>query len=264
MEQLWKEIHYMNSIEKSIQILNYLSNAERSVGISELSLKLSFPKSTVHRILNSLLGYSLVDQEKNTSKYSLGLRILEYSNSFYNSFDFRQIAKPILKKICTETGLTTFLTAWYNGRSICIDSIAPSRNVNTHLFVETGKEMPFHCTASAKMLLACQPSEDIKRIVKEKTLPKYTSKTIINPKKLEEHLNKIRESGFAICDEELEEGIKAIAAPIKNINGKVVASVTITGLSKRISSNNINEIVKTVINSAQEISKIIGYKNKSI
>ena len=254
----------MNSIEKSIQILNYLSYAEKSVGITELSSRLLFPKSTVHRILKSLLNHSLVDQERDSSKYRLGLRIIEYSNSFYNSFDFRQIAKPFLKKICSETGLTTFLTAWYNGRSICIDSIAPSRNANTHLFVEIGKEMPFHCAASAKMLLACQPSEDIKRIVKEKTLPKYTSKTIVNPKKLEEHLLKIRDKGFSICNEELEEGIKAISAPVKNINKEVIASITITGLSKRISNSNIKKFIKVLVNSAQELSGMLGYKEKNI
>ena len=254
----------MNSIEKSIQILNYLSYAEKSVGITELSSRLLFPKSTVHRILKSLLNHSLVDQERDSSKYRLGLRIIEYSNSFYNSFDFRQIAKPFLKKICLETGLTTFLTAWYNGRSICIDSIAPSRNANTHLFVEIGKEMPFHCAASAKMLLACQPSEDIKRIVKEKTLPKYTSKTIVNPKKLEEHLLKIRDKGFSICNEELEEGIKAISAPVKNINKEVIASITITGLSKRISNSNIKKFIKVLVNSAQELSGMLGYKEKNI
>ena len=202
----------------------------------------------------------MVDQERDTSKYRLGLRIIEYSNSFYNSFDFRQIAKPFLKKICSETGLTTFLTAWYNGRSICIDSIAPSRNANTHLFVEIGKEMPFHSAASAKMLLACQPSEDIKRIVNEKTLPKYTSKTIVNPKKLEEHLLKIRHKGFSICNEELEEGIKAISAPVKNINKEAIASITNTGLSRRISSSNINKFVKILVNSAQELSGMLGCK----
>ena len=254
----------MNSIEKSIQILNYLSNAERSVGITELSSRLLFPKSTVHRMLKSLLSYSLVDQERDTSKYRLGLRILEYSNSFYNSFDFRQIAKPFLKKICSETGLTTFLTAWYNGRSICIDSIAPSLNANTHLFVETGKEMPFHCAASAKMLLACQPSEEIKRIINEKTLPKYTLKTIINPKKLEEHLSEIRHKGFSICNEELEDGIKAISAPVKNINREAIASITITGLSKRISNGNVKKFIKVLVNSTQELSKMLGYKGKNI
>lgn len=263
MEQLWKEIHYMNSIEKSIQILNYLSNTERSVGISELSLKLSFPKSTVHRILNSLLGYSLVDQEKNTSKYRLGLRILEYSNSFYNSFDLRQIAKPFLKKICAESGLTTFLTAWDNGRNICIDSITPSQNTNTHFFVEIGKEMPFHCAASAKVLLAYQPPDDIKRIINEKPLQKYTPKTIVDLKILEENLLEIRRKGFAICDEELEEGIKAIAAPIKSIKGKAIASITITGLVQKMSSNNIERLIELVTNLTKEASKKLGY-NKFI
>ncbi len=254
----------MNSIEKSIQILNYLSNAERNVGITELSSKLSFPKSTVHRMLKSLLSYSLVDQERDTSKYRLGLRIIEYSNSFYNSFDFRQITKPFLKKICLETGFTTFLTAWYNCRSICIDSIAPSRNASTHLFVEIGKEMPFHSAASAKILLAHQPSEDIKRIINENTLPKYTSRTIVNPKKLEEHLSKIRESGFSICDEELEEGIKAISVPVKNINKEVIASITITGLSKRISNGNVKKITKVLLDAVQELSEMLGYKGKNI
>ncbi|HAJ31878.1 MAG TPA: hypothetical protein DCK79_00645 [Candidatus Atribacteria bacterium] len=253
----------MNSIEKSIKILNYLSKTKRSVGITELSSKLFFPKSTVHRILNSLLSYSLVSQEKETSKYNLGLKILEYSNSFYNSFDFRQIAKPILKKICIETGLTTSLTAWYNGHSICIDSVTPSQKLNTHhLFIEIGKKMPFHCTASAKILLAYQTSEEIKRIINENPLQKYTPRTIIDPKKLEEHLSKIRKNGFAICDEELEEGIKAISAPVRNINGKVIASITITGLSKRISNNNIEKLIKILVNSTQGLSKMLGYKEK--
>jgi len=237
---------------------------ERSVGITELSSKLLFPKSTIHRMLKSLASYSLVNQEKETSKYRLGLRILEYSNSFYNSFDFRQIAKPFLKRICSETGLTTFLTAWYNGRSICIDSISPSRNANTNLFVEIGKEMPFHSAASAKILLAHQPSEDIKRIINEKTLPKYTSKTIINPKKLEKHLSEIRRKGFSICNEELEEGIKAISAPVKNVNKETIASITITGLLKRMSNVNVKKFIKILIESTQELSGMLGYKEKNI
>jgi DNA-binding IclR family transcriptional regulator len=254
----------MNSIEKSIQILNYLSNAGRSVGITELSSKLLFPKSTIHRMLKSLVSYSLVDQEKETSKYRLGMRVIEYSNSFYNSFDFRQIAKPILKDVCRETKLTTFLTTWYNSKGICIDSITPSRDENTHLFVEIGKEMPFHSAASAKILLAHQPSEDIKRIINEKTLPKYTSRTIVDPKKLEEHLSGIRHKGFSICNEELEEGIKAISAPVKNINREAIASITITGLSRRISSSNIKKFINILVDSAQELSGMLGYKGKNI
>ena len=188
------------------------------------------------------------------------MRILKYSNSFYNSFDLRQIAKPILKKICKETELTTFLTVWHNGRSVCIDSMTLSRNVNTHLFVEIGKEIPLHCAALAKVLLVYQSTEDIKRIINEEPLLRYTSNTIIEPEKLMIHLLAIKNKGYAICNEELEEVIKAIVAPVKNINRETIASISITGLSKRMSLNNINKFTDILINSAGEISKKIGYE----
>jgi len=250
----------MNSIEKSIKVLNYLSDAERSVGITELSLELSFPKSTVHRILNTLLKHSLVNQDKETLKYKLGLQIIEYSNSFYNSFDFRQVAKPILKDVCRETKLTTFLTTWCNDKGICIDSITPSLKVNSLLFVDIGKEMPFNCAASAKVLLAYRQSKEIKNIINKKNLHKYTPKSIIDPMELEKHLKKVKRNGFAFCDEELEEGAKAISVPVKNINNEVIASITITGLSKRLSKNNIVKFTTILINSSQKLSKRLGYK----
>jgi len=249
----------MNSIEKSIEILNYLSNAKKSVRVAEICSKYHFPKSTVHRILNILLNYSLVNKEQNTSKYRLGLQVLKYSNSFYDSFDLREIANPILKKICRETDLTTYLTTWYANRSICIDSVRPPRVINTHFSVEIGNEMPFHCTSSTKVILAYQYPEEIKKIIYEKPLKKYTPKTIVDPKKLEEHLSKIKENGFAICDEELEEGVKAIAAPVRNIYGKVMASITIVGLSNRI-SNNSEKLTKILVNSTQQLSNMLGYK----
>jgi len=124
--------------------------------------------------------------------------------------------------------------------------------------------MPFHSAASAKILLAHQPSEDIKRIINEKTLLKYTSKTIINPKKLEKHLSEIRRKGFSICNEELEEGIKAISAPVKNINKETIASITITGLSKRMSNVNVKKFTKILVESTQELSGMLGYKGKNI
>jgi DNA-binding IclR family transcriptional regulator len=207
-----------------------------------------------------LLDYFLVNKEEEPSRYGLGLQVVNYANSFYDSFDFREIVKPVLKKICIETDLTTYLTAWYNSRSICIDSVRPPRIINTHFSVEIGKEMPFHCTSSSKVILAYQNSEEIKRIIHEKPLRKYTPKTITDPNKLEEHLMKIKERGFSICDEELEEGVKAIAAPIRNIFGKVIASITIVGLSKRISDRNIENLIKILICSTQKVSRLLGYK----
>lgn len=254
----------MSSIEKSIEILNLLSNAKESVRVTEICSKLLLPKSTVHRILNILLNHSLVSKEKDTSKYRLGFQVLKYANSFNDSFDFREIARPILKKICKETDLTTYLTGWYDSHSICIDSIRPSRVISTHFSVEINKEMPFHCTSSSKVILAYQSPEEIKRIIYERPLKKYTLKTIVDPKKMEEHLSKIKKNGFAICDEELESGVKAVAVPIRNIYGKVIASITIVGLSNRIHSNNIGRLIEILLASTQQLSKMLGYNENNI
>jgi len=124
--------------------------------------------------------------------------------------------------------------------------------------------MPFHCTASSEVLLANQPIEDIRRIISKNPLLKYTPNTITDPGKLIINLLEIKDKGYAICNEELEEGIKAIAAPIKNIDGKAMASITITGLAKRMSSDNIEELIKIVIDSTREISEKLGYKEENI
>ncbi len=145
-EQYKKREDQMKSLKKVIDILDCLSDTERDMGVTELSKKLNLPKSTVYRILKDLLEYSMVEQEKDTFKYKIGLRLLKYSNSLLRSFDLRQIAKPVLIKVCDETEETTLLTVWRNDQGFCIDSIFSSKNINLSLFVEIGREMPFHCT----------------------------------------------------------------------------------------------------------------------
>lgn len=255
----------MNSVEKTIRVLNCLSDAEKSLGVTEISSRLLFPKSTVHRILSNLLKYSLVTRDKENSKYRLGIQVIRYANSFYNSFDLRRYSKEILKKTCFKTHLTTFLSIWQDDRGICIDSFASSQKTHAHhLFVEVGKIMPFHCAASAKILLAYQSYDEITRIIKQNGLHKYTSKTIIDPEKLINHLEIIRNQGYAVCDEELEEGIRAISAPIKDFNNQVIASITITGLINRLPVNRDDYFVKILLDTANSISSKIGYKNNFI
>jgi len=250
----------MNIIEKTIQVLNCLSEAEASLGVTQISSKSSIPKSTVHRILSNLLLYSLVSRDKKTSKYRLGVQVLKYSNSFYNSFDLRRYSKDILKKISIKTSLTTFLSIWQEERGICIDLAAYSQNSHVHqLFVDIGKIMPFHCSASGKVLLAYQHQDELSRIVNKDDRQKYTSKTIVDKDKLIEHLTQVREQGFAICDEELEVGVRGISAPIRNINGKVIASITVTGLNARIPGKKFSYLIDIIVDAADNISKKIRY-----
>ncbi len=251
----------MNSVEKSIQILNYLSDTDKNLGITEISAGTSIPKSTVHRILKSLLKHSLVSKNLETSKYGLGIQVLRYCNSFYNSYDLRDYSKDILKKVSENSGLTAFLSVWQGENGVCIDSVSSSHRLGSrNLFVEIGKIMPFHCAAASKILLAYQPPEEITRLVYSRELKRYTSKTIVEPENLIAHFNKIRELGYAVCDEELEEGIRAVSAPIKNVNDEIEASITVVGLAQRVSVNKNSPLVQFIMTAGRNISKLIGLK----
>ncbi len=249
----------MNSVEKTIQILNCLSEAGNSLGVTDISFRVSIPKSTVHRILQTMMKYSLVSKDAETSKYRLGIQLLRYSHSFYSSFDLREYSKDILKRISADTGLTAFLSIWQDDNGICIDSASSSHKLGSrNLFVEVGKIMPYHCAAASKILLAYQSQEEISRVVNHSKLKRYTARTIIEPHDLIEHFKKIRTLGYAVCDEELEEGIRAISAPIKNVNGKIEASITVVGLLRKVPIRSNSFLIQLVVAAGNEISKLIG------
>lgn len=250
----------MNSIEKTIEILNYLSNSRKSVKIVDVCNDLNLNKSTVHRIFKILKEYSLVDKEENTARYGLGLKVLDYANSFNESFNYRNAINSILKRTCFKINLTTYLSVWHNEQIVCIDVARPSHIINTHFSVEIGKEMPFHCTSSSKVILAYQDSEIITKIINKEPLKKYTSNTIVDYDQLMKHFNEIKDKRFATCNEELEQGVKGVAVPIENFNKKVIGSIAVVGLSNRIT--NIGKIIKILNNPSKQLSKLLGDNEK--
>ena len=145
-----------------------------------------------------------------------------------------------MNEICLKTGENAFLTTLNGNEFICTDSELSSKE-RIKLFVEVGRKLPFHCSAAAKVILAYQSKEYIRKLINKGNLLKYTSKTIINPDELEKHLEKIKLQDFAVCDGEFDEGVKAISAPLKNENGEVLASITVTGIAnKEFHKNKIN------------------------
>lgn len=191
---------FMNSIDRTIQVLNCLSKTDGNLGLAVISPRITIPKNTVNRILKILMKYPLFGKYPVTSEYRLAIQLLRYSHSFYSSFDLREYPKDILKKISVDTGLAAFLSIWQDGNELCIDSVTSSHKPGSRdLFVEAGKIMPYHCTASSKILLACQSPEETPIVVKQTKLKRYTSRTIVDSQNPIEHFRKIRTKGYTIC-----------------------------------------------------------------
>ncbi|MCD4669502.1 MAG: IclR family transcriptional regulator [Actinomycetia bacterium] len=249
----------IESIKKSFQILEILSNNESPCGVTELANIMKLDKSTVFRILRTMKSKGYVEQLRDTKKYVMGIRILELSNKLMQKMEIAAIAKPMLKKLSQLSGESTHLAVLRRGKVIYIDRINSSEAVSIH--TDIGDHEPVHCTGVGKAILAFLPSEEIQNNLKEtkaKSLEKFTGKTLTSISELEKELKKIRGTGFAFDDEELYEGVRCLAAPIKNYRNEVIASLGISGPINRITDQRISHLAGLVVEIALKVSERLG------
>jgi len=195
----------------------------------------------------------VIERNNETGKYRLGLKLYELGNSVSLKKIMVDRARKYLEDLHWYLNETVHFATLKNGEVVYLDKIIADRNFV--IISEVGKRLPAHCTGLGKAMLAFLPESDVKRIIKEKGLKKFTKNTITNKKDLFEELKKIRECGYAIDNEEIEYGLRCIAAPIFNGDGEVIAAVSISGPSSRINETTYEEYSKHVIKTARLISE---------
>lgn len=246
----------MKSIDRIATILKLISQFAEGVGITELHRLSNLPKSTLHRVLIGLVNYGYVIQYEDNKKYRIGPNFLILGANYLHQNDLCKIGTPYLKKLGQELNETVFLTIFQNELAICISTYETSRN-NITYFVRQGRVMPFNSTAAAKVILAYQSREIIKKLVVSKNMFKSTKKSIVDPNLFIEHLKEIKKKGCSICREEMEEGVMAIAAPIRDIRKRVVGSVAVVGPINRV-KNFKRDFIKKIKKTAFLISCEMG------
>jgi len=248
----------LNSLDRGLEILEILASTKKQMGVTELSEWLNIDKASVYRALATLESHKMVEQDPETKKYSLGLKLIELSGSLLNQLELRVRAKPFLKELCERTGESAHLTTFIDNTIVYIDREETSGRITVK--TEIGMEAPFHCTATGKAVAAFLPEEKIEELIKTKGLTPYTPKTIVSPSMLKAHFVSIRESGYAIDDEEFDIGVRCIGAPIWDFKGKVIGSVGISGSIVTMTLENIQKYIPVVLEISKKISAAMGYK----
>jgi len=244
------------SVEKAIKILEAFSEGNFEMSLSEISKRVNLPKATAYRIIGTLKGNGLIDQREENGKYRPGLKLFELGSLVFKKLKLREVALPYMETLSRECGETVHLGILRGEEVISIETCESSFGLRSNVYI--GKTVPLHCTGVGKALLAFLPPEEISRILKSKR-EKYTENTIIERKKLEEELRKVKEKGFAVDNMEHEKGIRCIAAPIRNYENKVIASLSISGPSMRITKDKILQLSSMVKDAVYKISKDFGF-----
>jgi len=245
----------VKSVQRAVRILESFNPDVRELGITELSKKLKIPKSTVYNILNTLALEGIVEKNRENQRYRLGLTLFELGNIARANFELRSVATSYLKELNRQLDETVHLTILDKGEVLYIECFESTKRLRTYSVI--GIRAPLHCTAVGKAILAFLPEDEVDKIILTKGLEKFTENTITDPQELKEQLREIRFRGYSTDNMEHEEGVRCVGAPIHNQEGKVFASISVSGPSQRLTLERIPAISELVMATANEISRRI-------
>ncbi|AET65905.1 transcriptional regulator [Desulfosporosinus orientis DSM 765] len=248
---------YVQTLERSLDVLEVLAHAEEPLGVTEIGNRISLHKSTVHRILQTLCHRGYVERKKDSERYQLGIKIIELGIRFFNDLEIRKVAAPILSDLVKVLDEVVHLVLPDDGEIVYIDRAESSQVVSMHSKV--GRRAPMHCTAVGKALLSTLPEEEVRHILEVKGMTKYTPNTITDPEVLLEGLRKIRTSKISVETEENEIGIICLGTPIFDYSGRAIGAISVSGPASRITEKGIDWIGGELKTAGELVSAKLGF-----
>lgn len=251
----------VKSVSRALDIITILSSKKGGIGVTEIANQIDINKSSVFRILSTLKQYGYVEQDEETGRYKLGYKFLEISSNLLSSIDLRAEARPYLQELETETNEAIHLVVYDQGEVVYIEKLEGNETLRMHSKV--GKRAPMHCTSVGKAILANLPKSVVLKILEQKGMPVHTMYTLTKKEDLMLELETIREKGYALDLEENESGITCIAVPIFDHTAKVVAAVSISGPTIRMTNERLEQLKNSIIVTGQQISARLGYPQRA-
>ena len=247
----------VKSVSRALDIIALVGMKKGGLGVTEIANQIDINKSSVFRTLSTLVQYGYIEQDRETGKYKLGYKFLDISSKLLESIDIRSEAKPFLKELENKTNEVIHLVVYDQGEVVYIEKLEGTETLRTHSKV--GKRAPMHCTSVGKAILAHLPENDVLSILERKGMPYHTDHTITSIEAILQELKQIRQRGYALDLEENEYGITCIAAPVFDHLGKVVAAVSISGPTTRMTKDRLTYLGPIMIQTSQRLSARIGH-----
>ncbi len=244
----------VQSLERALDILEVLGRSEGELGVSEIGLSVGLANGTVHRLLSTLTRRGYARQVSDSRKYTLGPRAVTLASSSREHLG--PLARPFLKELMEVSRESANLAALDRNSVVYIEQVSAPRMVR--MFTEPGNRVPPHASGTGKVLLAFQPPETVRAVLGRSGLARFTPRTITDTDRLLEELERIREQGFATDYEEIEEGVRCVAAPVLGAEGQVVAAISVSGPAGRLQEDRLEEIIPHIKRIAANLSRSLG------
>ncbi len=245
----------VRSVDRAASLLIALGDCHGEAGVTELARSLGLHKSTASRLLATLEKRGLVEQDEETGKYRLGLVVIRLAERAERTLDLRAIAMPELDRLARATHETTGLGV-IDGDQLVTVAQADGPNL-VAVGDWTGRGVPLHSVAAGKVILASLPEREVLRLVR-RGLDRFTDRTITQLEPLLEELARVRRRGYAVAFGEYDPTLNAIAAPVHDARGAVIAAVDIWGPAFRVTAPRVPELAQQAREAAGAVSVRLG------
>ncbi|MCR2804402.1 IclR family transcriptional regulator [Paenibacillus soyae] len=248
----------IQAVERALLILDLFDERTPELKITEISDRMGLHKSTVHSLVKTLQSRGYMEQNLESGKYRLGLRLMEKGQQLLQSMDIRQIAKPSLEQFTQSTGQTTHLVILDGYEGVYIDKVeghlAPIR------YSRIGRRVMLHSSSVGKLLSAYQPREWFDRLLERYEFVRLTEKTIAGAGDFLRELELVRQRGYAIDDEENEVGVRCAAVPVFDHHGQMTAAISVSTLRSRVDDKELERLIADLNQTAADISQRLGHR----
>ena len=253
----------LSTLDKGLHVLEVLASVDTEEGLTltELSRVLDMHRTTLLRILTTLQIRDFVTRDYATDRYRIGLRVLSLSGVVLRNLDIRQVARPVLQRLCARVEELVLLTVLSEETIVTIDRF--EGNLTLSLRTALGERRPMYCTASGKAILAYMPDNTVEGIL-GKGMPSITPRTITSREAMRQHLAAIKRRGFAWDDEERIEDLRCVAAPIFSHDSAVIAAVSVVTFAMRTPWKQLLQLGEDTRQAAGEISRLLGHKHDPV
>jgi len=250
----------VQSIDRAFHIIEMLADQPDGLGLTELAKRVELHKSTAHRLLLALIHHGYIEQDPISSVYRLSLKMYEIGSKIIDDLALNEVARPLLTALKESVNEVVHLVIRDDIEIMYIDKVEADNKIRMHSRI--GARSPLYCTSAGKAMMAFMPEQEIASIWQRSPIQKLTIHTITDLEKMKEELCQIRQRGYAIDDEENELGIRCVGAPIFNYRDEVIAAISISGPTLRVTPERVAAFGEAVMATGRLISRKIGHRIK--
>lgn len=245
----------LQSVKRALTALEVVADAGE-IGVSELGRQLGVHKATASRLAAALADRDLLERNPQNDRYRIGFGLVRLAGSAIAGLDIVREAHPLLESLAEQTRETANLGVMSGDSVVYIDQVTGTRSVVAMSWV--GRRTPLHCTSNGKVLLAFAPETDRDRFLAA-PMDRFSANTIVDASVLRTQLDEVRARGYAQTIEELEEGLNAVAAPVRRADGRVAAAISVSGPAFRMRGIDLPRMARFAMDAADAISHRLGY-----